>query len=167
VAREKSALFRAFREDHALLGKGFFEVSKHLRGDDLAGAHGIAERLNREAGAHIAFEEENFYPVLACLLGDEVNRFYREHELGREVIAALCMWDPQVPMGEDQRRALLEKSEAMESHIAECGDLFEAMGRIPPEDQEKLFDALLDWRRKRPTWLDYNGPRRHETAPAR
>ena len=42
----------------------------------------------------------------------------------------------------------------MESHIAECGELFKAMERLSDMQQNDLYNALLDWRRKRPAWLD-------------
>ena len=34
---------------------------------------------------------------------------------------------------------MLQASELMEAHVAECGELFGAMGRIPLEEQKTLF----------------------------
>ncbi|MDH3602316.1 MAG: hypothetical protein OEU26_22105, partial [Candidatus Tectomicrobia bacterium] len=50
---------------------------------------------------------------------------------------------------------LLEQSEAMETHIAECAELFEAMGRIPVEERRLLHQKLLAWRQRQPTWTDF------------
>ena len=163
MSAKPNALFKAFADDHALLGRGFFELSQTLRSNDIAAAQRMANRLNREAGAHIAFEEENFYPALRKLIGEDVDRFYDEHAIGRELIETLLTLSPNESIDETMGRSLLQRSESMEAHISECGDLFEAMGRIPPEDQDALFAELLEWRRKKPKWLDFDSPRRRAT----
>ncbi len=56
-------LLEAFQQDHVMLGRGFNELSCCLRAGDPAGACAAARRLYEEAGAHIGFEEEDFYPV--------------------------------------------------------------------------------------------------------
>lgn len=156
MAEENTDLFSAFAEDHAVLGKSFHELSKALRANDPDTARSLAARIDREAGAHIAFEEECFYPTLADLLSEsEVQRMYREHGAGLEVVQRLCGSAPGGELPDELRRQLLGNSEAMETHIAECGDLFEAMGRIPPSEQEALHAALIEWRLKQPSWRRY------------
>jgi len=148
-----ATLFEAFHEDHAILGKGFYEISTLLRGGELAGARAVAIRLDKEAGSHVAFEERQFYPALRKLIGDEdVDRFYHEHHEGLDVIRFLLAHPEDEDLSEDARAKLIRQSEVMEEHIAECGALFEAMGRIPPADQDALFRDLLAWREKRPSW---------------
>jgi hypothetical protein len=153
-------LIEAFQEDHALLGSGFHELSKCLRANDAVAAQRIAKRLDEEAGAHIAFEEEHFYPSLEPLFGEgEVARLHAEHRLGLEVVQTLIARQAETPLGENERRRLLELSEIMDRHIAECGELFEAMGRLPPEAQEELHGQLQDWRRARPRWQTHAASR--------
>lgn len=153
MAEENTDLFNAFAEDHAFLGRGFNELSQALRSNDTDAARSLAARLDREAGAHIAFEEENFYPTLAGLLGEaEVQGMYQDHRTGLEVVQRLCGLATGSELPDELRIQLLGKSEAMETHIAECGDLFEAMGRITPSEQEALHTALIGWRLKRPSW---------------
>ena len=154
-------LVQAFREDHALLGEGFHLLSSCLRGDDVAGARRVARRLDTDAGAHIAFEEEQFYPALMPILGEEeIGRLYDEHRLGLEVLRALKDQDEDAPLAESERRRLLGLSDAMERHIAECGELFAAMGRMSAERQAELHERLVQWRRERPGWQSYAGARR-------
>lgn len=156
MAEENTDLFSAFAEDHVLLGKSFHDLSQALRANNLDAARSLAARLDREAGAHIAFEEENFYPTLAGLLGEpEVEAMYHEHRAGLDVVRRLCDLLPGSELSDEERAQLLRKSEAMETHIAECGDLFEAMGRITPSEQEALHTALMEWRLKRPGWRRY------------
>lgn len=150
---EPSGLFRAFREDHAVLGRGFFEISAHLRSGHVAGARDRAERLDREAGSHIGFEEAVLYPALRRLLGDtEVDRLYQEHGEGLAVIRGLGALPNDATLSEDERLGLLRRSEAMESHVAECSELFGLMGRIPPGEQAALYGALRKWRDEAPRW---------------
>jgi len=149
-----SDLFEAFREDHAVLGRDLHEISEHLRGGDLLAAKACGERVDREAGAHIAFEEQFFYPTLRRLLGD-ADRLYREHGQGLSVIKALAELPEGATLSEAERRTMLQASELMEAHVAECGELFGAMGRIPLEEQKTLFWELLALREKAPRWAEF------------
>jgi hypothetical protein len=159
MAEENTDLFNAFAEDHSFLGKTFHELSQALRGSNTEAARHLAARLDKEAGAHIAFEEENFYPTLAGLVGEtEVQVMFHEHQDGLSVVQQLCDLSPASDLSDDQRIRLLRKSEVMESHIAECGNLFEAMGRLTAVEQEELHEALIQWRLERPSW------RRHAAA---
>lgn len=153
MAHQKNSLFEAFHADHATLGKGFHELSQCLRGGDLDATRQVARRIDMEAGAHIAFEEEHFYQALVPLLGAaEVEKMYREHGDGLEVVQAVMQ---AKALDEQHKAELLKKSQAMETHIAECGDLFAAMGRIPAEQQAELHRHLLEWRDSNPRWIDY------------
>lgn len=158
---EPVGLFEAFREDHAILGRGFHELSALLRTGDVAGAKQRAARLDREAGSHIAFEEQAFYPLLRELLGPaDTDRLYHEHDAGLEVLRALAALPERFLLIEEERLRLLGLSEAMESHIAECGELFEVMGRIPPGKLDELLDSLRRFREQAPRWTELAGSRR-------
>lgn len=155
MSAQPSGLFQAFKEDHALLGRGLYEISAHLRGGDVAAAKACAERLDCEAGAHIAFEEQFFYPALRRLLGDaEVDRLYGEHGEGLAVIKALAALPADAKLDEAERHGLLRLAEAMEAHVAECGELFGTMGRIPPDEQNALYQELLALRDAAPRWTE-------------
>ncbi|UCE32366.1 MAG: hemerythrin domain-containing protein [Burkholderiales bacterium] len=150
----------AFREDHAVLGAGFSRLSQRLRAQDIAGAIEVARRLDAEAGAHVAFEERHFYPALASLLGEaEVERMYAEHADGFDVVRTLIELAPGESPAAEARARMLARSQAMEVHIAECGELFEAMGRIPAAEQAQLYAHLLALRRRAPRWAEVVGQR--------
>lgn len=152
---QPSDLFKAFKDDHAILGRGLHEISSYLRGGDFVAAKACSARVDRDAGSHIAFEEQFFYPALRRLLGDaDVDRLYDEHRKGLAVITALAALAPGATPGEDARRAMLEGAELMEAHVAECGELFGAMGRVPLDEQNRLYLELLALRKKAPAWTD-------------
>ena len=158
-------LFVAFREDHAVLGRGFHDLSQSLRARDIAAARAAAQRVDELAGAHIAFEERHFYPALVALIGeDDVARLFEEHEIGLSVIEELLAAAAAQTLGDAQWRSLLERSQEMEQHIAECGELFGAMGRIPPGEREALHQHLLELRRAGPRWTDLADPAAPDNA---
>jgi hypothetical protein len=120
----------------------------------------VARRLDEAAGAHIAFEETEFYPRLAPLFGrDEAARMRDEHQQGLSVIQALVHHPMAEPLDRESCDRLLEQSEAMETHIADCADLFAAMGRIPVEERRVLQQKLLTWRQRQPTWTGFAAER--------
>ncbi|OBB63646.1 hypothetical protein A5758_21720 [Mycobacterium sp. 852014-50255_SCH5639931] len=149
-------MVEAFKEDHAVLGRGLHEVSEHLRAGDDRAAKARGERVDREAGAHIAFEEQFFYPALRRMLGDaEVDLLYQEHGEGLSVIKALAKLSEGAELTETDRRTLLQSSELTEAHVAECGELFGVIGRIPLEEQEALYRELLALRKDVPRWTEF------------
>ncbi|WP_082939792.1 hemerythrin domain-containing protein [Mycobacterium sp. 852014-50255_SCH5639931] len=155
-AWQPSDLVEAFKEDHAVLGRGLHEVSEHLRAGDDRAAKARGERVDREAGAHIAFEEQFFYPALRRMLGDaEVDLLYQEHGEGLSVIKALAKLSEGAELTETDRRTLLQSSELTEAHVAECGELFGVIGRIPLEEQEALYRELLALRKDVPRWTEF------------
>ncbi len=46
----------------------------------------------------------------------------------------------------------------MARHVSECGELFGAMGGLPPEEQAALLATLEAWRAKAPRWSEISGP---------
>ena len=60
----------AFQRDHAVLGRGLHELAAALRDGDILSAKRVAAELDRDAGPHIAFEEQCFYPRMRDLLSD-------------------------------------------------------------------------------------------------
>ena len=116
-------------------------------------ARSAASQVDKKAGAHIAFEEEHFYPALVALLGEaRVGEMREEHGKGLEVILSLEAQATGAALSKTRQRELVRASEAMEQHIAECGELFQAMERIPEGEQAALLEALLRLRAEQPTW---------------
>jgi hypothetical protein len=151
-----ASLLRCFREDHARLGAALHRLSERLRVGDVAGARAVARELDPLAGPHIAFEEQEFYPRLVPILGaDEVDRLRAEHRQALEAVRALL--EDAEPPDEEGLRALLERSERMETHVAECGELFQALEQLGREEQGELYERLLEWRRRKPLWTDLAG----------
>ena len=137
-----------------------FDLSQSLRSGDLDRAKAIADELDRNAGAHVAFEERHFYPKLRTLLDDaDVDRMEAEHGVGLEAIKALKGLSQDEDLTSATKAKLLQDAETMSTHIAECGELFGAIGRLDAKEQQSLFDQLLAWRERRPRWSEVDAKR--------
>lgn len=151
----KKALHKAFREDHAMLGGALHRLRTALADGDLSSARAIASRIDREAGAHIAFEELDFYPALSAILPrDEVAGMYRDHSEGYRLVRDLLEFGAVDGLPEAQRDSLIERVENMEAHVAECGELFGALRRLSDEQNQGLLARLEKWRNEAPTWTE-------------
>ncbi len=151
----KKALHKAFREDHAMLGGALHALRTALADGDLCAAREIAARVDREAGAHIAFEEKDFYPALKAILPrEEVAGMYRDHHEGYGVVRELLDLDPGDAVSQARRKSLIERVEHMEAHVAECGELFGALRRMSDDDNQSLLSRLRQWRENAPSWSE-------------
>jgi hypothetical protein len=156
VQQPKNNLFACFREDHKILGSGFHQLSAYLRTGDTDGACAVAQHLDEVAGAHIAFEETEFYPRLVPFFGrDEADRMRHEHQEGLSVIHALVNRPAAEPLDRGTCNQLIKQSETMAAHIANCAELFEVMGRISDGEQRVLHQKLLAWRQRQPKWTSF------------
>ena len=157
MTQKTSTLLQAFHDDHAVLGRGFGSLSAALRARQIGLACEIARTLDAAAGAHIAFEEQDFYPKLKDTLGEgELTRLYDEHRQGFAVIGRLLHLPAGESPDEGQMAEMIARSEKMEQHIAECGDLFQALAALPRDEQTRLLERLLEWRARQPRWQDLN-----------
>ena len=141
-----------------MLGGALHELRSALADDDISAARELAIRIDREAGAHIAFEERDFYPALTAILPrKEVAGMYRDHFEGYSLVRDLLERHAGGELSEEERRSLIERVEDMQAHVAECGELFGAMRRLSDERNEALLARLHEWREEAPTWTELKG----------
>ena len=151
----KERLFEAFKVDHALLGSGLHELAERLRDADTPGAKIVVEQLARAAGPHIAFEENNFYPALQPFLSaSEIDNMREEHARTRRLLEQVLALSPTALQETHLQNKLLEAVEAGQTHVAECGELFGAMGGLSEEEQAQLLSQLEQWQARAPNWLE-------------
>lgn len=151
----KQRLFEAFRKDHAILGRGLYDLEMAISGGDVVQAKALADQLDWDVGAHIAFEEHDFYPALNAFLSTaEVEEMYAEHADGARTLARVVALDEDAPMTADVKDRLLSGVREMEHHVSECGELFGALGGVSEEEMASLYARLESWRRKAPRWSE-------------
>lgn len=149
-------LFNAFREDHAVLGHGLHELRSFIVAEDVRRLKTAAHNLDKAAGGHIAFEEEDFYPALKTFLSsDEVEEMYAEHAHGAATLSEIAELDPNMILQASQKQHLLDRIDEMEQHVSECGELFGAMGGLDDAAKDNLMKRLQYWRKLAPAWTDF------------
>jgi len=153
----KKSLFKIFQQDHAQLGEQLYQLRVALKQKDVTTAQKLVKEIDELSGAHIAFEEFEFYPALKKILTeDDVFRMYMEHADGFNLIEKIGTWNAENPPSSEVFSTTLEHLEIMEHHVADCGDLFGAMGGLEPAEYKTLYDKMMEWRRKAPRWQDIN-----------
>lgn len=151
----KNRLFAAFQEDHAQLGQGLYEIRMELAEGNAEAIRTLAANIISAAGAHIAFEEFDFYPTLKARLSpEEVKKMYFEHAQGLALLEKLAISNDE----DFQSVAFIEKClkeiDVLDHHVADCGNLFGAMGGLSHKDYERLMQRLEYWRDQAPLWSD-------------
>jgi hypothetical protein len=151
----KKKLFDAFQADHAELGRGLYGLRIALSSGDPDGARRAANVLDTNAGAHIAFEEFDFYPALKSRLSEEeVAAMYLEHAEGLILIHEIKGASDSVLNSSQKKAQLLKQIDVLDHHVADCGDLFGAMGGLSDVEYENLLSRLEYWRHEAPQWSD-------------
>jgi hypothetical protein len=155
ASQEREALIAAFEEDHRRMTRGIERLRELIAAGDVAGAVATAERLDVDAGGHIEFEEEVFYPFLRARLGDEaVNRFYQEHAAGQRAVEVVRGIDPGVELTDEQRNELLADLQTARDHALSCGTLVSHLENLDLSDAAAMREELERARRARHRWSE-------------
>lgn len=155
----KQTLFKTFYDDHAVLGGGFHELRQAIAINDVHKAQEVAKKIDRESGAHIAFEENDFYPALDPFLSpDEVTAMYELHDKGHALLVSIINSDEKKSFSRQQQSHFIETVKAMEHHISACGKLFDVIGLLPQTQQKDMLNYLEEWRQKAPRWTTLRKP---------
>ncbi len=148
-------LSQAFQSDHACLEQIANNLKEALCNRDIIGAREIANELDRKAGAHIAFEEIDFYPVLTSYLPEQqIEKLYLDHIAGLAAIELILNSNPPNEIDQRQIKTLTAHVNAFEMHVAECGKLFSSMGALSSIRLQDLWERLVYWRSKAPRWTE-------------
>lgn len=143
-----------FLQDHRVLTQGLHALRDALETGDLDGARRIAEDLDRDAGAHIEFEERYFYPRLVPLLGEEfVRQLYREHDAGRNAIRELESGQAH-GLEDAHRLPLIGDVEIAAEHALTCGTLTSHLAELPEEERDEMLERLRECRARQRRWTE-------------
>lgn len=158
-------LQEAFLEDHRRLIRGLEEILDALQAADESGAAKAAARLDDEAGPHMEFEEEVFYPRLASIHGQGfVDRLIEEHEAGHTALELLISLEPGQELSPEQRETVEEGVRTALGHALGCGTLMSELGADDRVADPKDLERLRNYRKSGSRWTDrqYGGGRRAE-----
>jgi hemerythrin-like domain-containing protein len=152
---ELSALQQEFLDDHRRLTNGLKRILDSVERDDLRSAAEQATELDADAGAHMAFEEEVFYPQLGRIYGQElVDRMLAEHERGQRAIRRLLDLSPGETLDEQRRRELVEDLNVALSHVMSCGSMLSELGTGEAAANGESLKRLRQLRVDGERWTD-------------
>ena len=147
---ELSALQQEFLDDHRVLISSLKEIIESLERGDRAAAVRRAAELDADAGAHIAFEEEIFYPRLAKIYGDDmVERMISEHQAGHRAIKTLLSEGNNEDF--DSERIMPDLEVALD-HVLGCGTMLSELDSGQESADSKALERLRELRSTAEAW---------------
>ena len=145
----------AFVEDHRVLTQGFAGILDALREGDLPTARRLAERIDREAGPHIEFEERFLYPIVEQARGhDYAARLYQEHSVALDAICWLTAAEGPGPLEPAVEARVRRAAQTALDHAVSCGTLLSYLTSLDDVRQRDLLGELLELRRRGRRWRD-------------
>jgi glutamine amidotransferase len=148
----RSTLVDEFMVDHRALAEGLQRLVAAIAGGDVDAARAEADRIDRNSGAHIAFEESDLYPAI----GAEAS-MYEEHTAGLELLQSVSA--REAGFSPSDQHDLVGEAEAMLDHMEDCGVLLYRVRTLSPLVQSQLEDRLYHWRDESPRWSEVAGVR--------
>ncbi len=150
---ELTALQQEFLDDHRILIAGIQGIIEAIEREDSGRAIELAAELDRQAGAHMAFEEEIFYPRLAKVYGAEfVEQMVAEHGVGQRAVRTLLAKNLDRPLSRKQRSQVLEDLDVALKHVMSCGTMLSELASGTAEVNAKSLDRLRELRDQGERW---------------
>lgn len=157
-------LNQEFVQDHRVLSRGYLDARKALEANNPEAARVVAERLDQEAGAHIEFEEQHLYPVVAQARGEAyASRLYDEHQTA---LKALTEIRESTSMDEVQKARWIAGLNEGLDHAATCGTLLSHLQSLPAAKQAALLEELRQLRARHRRWSALEKNSRTTSGPA-
>jgi hypothetical protein len=156
--KSSSRVVEEFVADHRRMTRGLADLLSMLRRRELSAAIGAADLLDREAGAHIEFEEHVLYPEVGRSRGPQLEEKLRdEHEVVRRGLLRLQKL-PAPDADDPQVRAELERAfETAIQHAEHCGTLISHLAALSPQRQQEALGRLEEFRRAGRRWTELHG----------
>ena len=142
VGSELDRFVEGFRNEHRAARDAFLGIAQALRDREPARIGPLMDQANRGIGPHMRYEEEEMYPALAPLYGDEhVERMLQDHDRAFGVagrLMELASHDPITDEDVEEGERLVRR---MLPHVTDCDGLVLAIEVLPEERQRALFAA--------------------------
>ena len=148
AASIRTTLIDEFMVDHRALAEGLRRLIAAIQSGDGQVARVEADRIDRNSGAHIAFEEADLYPAIGA-----ERSMYDDHREGLALLEAIQETTGEIPPS--RTPGLIEDAEGMLEHMEDCGVMLYRVRTLTPLMQSQLEDRLLSWREESPRWTEY------------
>lgn len=142
VQTELERFTQGFRDEHRAARDIFLGIGQALRDRDAGRIGELMGQANTGIGPHMRYEEEQMYPALAALYGDDyVERMLEDHDRAFGVAARLmdiASHDPITDADVEEGDRLIQ---GMLPHVTDCDGLVLAIEVLPEERQRAIFES--------------------------
>jgi hypothetical protein len=131
-----------FRNEHRAARDAFLGIAEALRGREPSRIGPLMDLANKGIGPHMRYEEEEMYPALAGLYGDEyVDRMLEDHDRAFGVAGRLMELASHDPITDDDVAEGERLIQGMLPHVTDCDGLVLAIEVLPEDRQRAIFRA--------------------------
>ena len=149
------SLENAFLEDHRKMMRLMLQLLQALQAGESRLAVETAERLDRQAGPHIEFEEAVLYPLVARAEGQAfAERLYSEHQVVLRAIKRLLIRGEDRPLDSEAQSDLIDDVQVGLDHAESCGTLVSHLASMPPDQQRQSLERLAQFQREGLRWSE-------------
>lgn len=158
--KSSSKVVEEFVADHRRMTRRLAELLATVRRGDLKTAVDEADRIDREAGPHIEFEERVLYPEVGKARGAALEEKLRaEHETIRGGLLRLKQLKDQDARNPQVRDELEKTFETAIEHAEHCGTLISHLEVLPPQRKQAALNRLEEFRRAGRRWTELHRDR--------
>lgn len=153
--KSSSPVVSEFVKDHQRMTRGLVDLLQIVRQGDLRAAVAAADKLDRESGPHIEFEEKVLYGEVGRMRGLRLEAQLRcEHDSIRNGLVRLSYLNEKDVDDPRVRAELVQTFETAIRHAESCGTLISHLESLSPERQQAAFEQLEAFRRAGRRWTE-------------
>ncbi len=134
---KRESFFREFRQEHREIRDLLFDMITSFLEHDFEKAEALLESLDSLAGPHFMYEEEELYPALTGIFGEQyINKLLTDHDLA---IARAKKLNSMIKAGSKEKDDITDCVNTVRSilpHVSDCEGLSIMV--------EKLDDKVVD-----------------------
>jgi len=139
---ELARFTEGFRDEHRAARDAFLGIGQALRNRDAARIGELMNQANAGIGPHMQYEEEEMYPALAELFGDDyVERMLEDHDRAFGVAGRLMELAGHDPITDEDIEEGNRLIQNLLPHVTDCDGLVLAIEVLPEQRQRRLFEA--------------------------
>ncbi len=142
VQTELERFVEGFRNEHRAARDIFLGIGQALRDREPGSIGELMAQANIGIGPHMRYEEEEMYPSLAVLYGDDyIERMLEDHDRAFGVagrLMDLAAHDPITDGDVEEGNRLIQ---SMLPHVTDCDGLVLAIEVLPKDRQRAIFAA--------------------------
>jgi hypothetical protein len=149
-----------FRNEHRAARDAFLGIAQALRDRDPSRIGPLMDQANTVIGPHMQYEEQEMYPALAALFGEEyIDRMLEDHDRAFGVAGRLMELASHDPISDEDVEEGERLIRNMLPHVTDCDGLVLAIEVLPDDRQRAIFSSrdralgdpvtMMEWGEKR------------------